>query len=324
MLFRLLYQQAILLSSEQAFQLLEKLIEDLWETLCHKLSVPYLINLCFPYITTWILLLMHSPNQPIDSIYLVPQQNNHSSMEQHSNKEFIGSNQIKFEDKLTKDLIIIKCRSLAARMLAKLFNRIASINMNMIDSSNNEQPINVIINFLCSQINFKSAVQRFCFGLLMIEWGNLNKLTDSVISTQLTDKVLASLDENTIYFDEIAILFTRLQKECRNLINILYKFDAKSFETFATLSVFTFEDVTQVCNLVKAIIEDPSKNIPKKLKPEIQVIVSNLIDLNQQTSSEQESLQIRSSSALAAASIAMKCICQRMNPLIRPLMDSIR
>ena len=70
MLFRLLYQQAILLPSEHSFQMLENLIEELWATLCLKLSVPYLVNICFPYITTWILLMMHSPNQPIDSIYL--------------------------------------------------------------------------------------------------------------------------------------------------------------------------------------------------------------------------------------------------------------
>lgn len=70
MLFRLLYQQAILLPSEHSFKMLETLIEELWTTLCIKLSVPYLVNICFPYITTWILLMMHSPNQAIDSIYL--------------------------------------------------------------------------------------------------------------------------------------------------------------------------------------------------------------------------------------------------------------
>lgn len=70
MLFRLLYQQSILLPSEHSFKMLETLIEQLWTTLCIKLSVPYLVNICFPYITTWILLMMHSPNQAIDSIYL--------------------------------------------------------------------------------------------------------------------------------------------------------------------------------------------------------------------------------------------------------------
>lgn len=328
MLFRLLYQQAILLSSEHSFNLLQTLIEDLWGTLCEKLSVPYLINICFPFITTWILLMMHSPNQPIDSIYLIQQ-----ASQGEQSKEFIGSSQIKFEDKTTKDLIIIKCRLLSARMLAKLFYRIASTDITDVDSS--EKPINVIVNFLCAQVNFKSGIQRFCFALLMIEWGKLiqsthknqengNESHQNQISDQLKEKILMSLDENTIYFDEIAILFTRLQKDCRTLINILSKFDSKNMISYSGLAVFTFEDVANVCGLAKLLLNDPNQNIQKKLKIELQTLVANLADLNQQTSNEQENLQIRSSSSLAAASIAVNCLTQRMNPLIRPLMDSIR
>ena len=265
----------------------------------------------------------------------------HKNLVQQSNqteqsKEFIGSSQVKFEDKSTKDLIIIKCRLLSARMLARLFYRISSTDIGMADANSNERPINVIINFLCSQVNFKSGIQRFCFALLMIEWGklihaNTNRLTNGnqivpthEISDQLKEKVLTSLDENTIYFDEIAILFTRLQKDCRSLINILYKFDAINMSAYSNLSVFTFEDVSNVCSLAKLLLNDPNQNIQKKLKLELQTLITNLVDLNQQTSQEQESLQIRSSSSLAAASIAIKCLTQRMNPLIRPLMDSIR
>jgi hypothetical protein len=70
-LFRLLYQQAILMASEQAFHALESLLENLWTTLCNKLSPHCLINTCFPFITTWLLLFMHPSNQPIDSVYLI-------------------------------------------------------------------------------------------------------------------------------------------------------------------------------------------------------------------------------------------------------------
>ncbi len=168
-------------------------------------------------------------------------------------------------------------------------------------------------------------MQRFCFALLMIEWGKLIKTTDQHgITEKLKEKVLTSLDENTIYFDEIAILFTRLQKDCRTLINIILKFDTQNLSPYAGLSVFTFEDVTNVCAFAKLLLNQPNQRIQTKLKLELQTLVTNLVDLNQQTSNEQENLQIRSSSSLAAASIAIKCITQRMNPLIRPLMDSIR
>jgi TATA-binding protein-associated factor len=357
LLFRLLFQQAILLPSEHAFQIMEDLIEQLWSTLCNKLSIACIINVCFPYITTWVLLMMHSPNQPIDSCYLVHQTNSFNSNNTHQfneqSKEYIGSNQIKFEEKSVKDLVIIKCRLLAARMLAKLFNRIALSDIDIKDTNSNEKPINVIVNFLCSQINFKSGIQRFCFGLLMIEWGKLmfkvNKdqlLNDDLnaiiindnnsddeklmkMSDQIIQKVSNSLEESTIYFDEIAMLFTRLQKDTRNLINILLKFDSATLSNYLNQSVFTFEDVTSICNIAQACLNDTNLiqiklNLSKNLKIEIQTLISNLIDLNQQTSQEQEVLQVRSSSSLASASIAIQCQSQRMNPLIRPLMDSIR
>jgi len=152
LLFRLLFQQAILLPSEHAFTIMEDLIEQLWSTLCNRLSISCIINVCFPFITTWVLLMMHSPNQPIDSCYLVHQTNSFSSSlntsdASHQSKEYIGSNQIKFEEKSVKDLVIIKCRLLAARMLAKLFNRIAYSDMDIKDTNSNENPINVIVNF---------------------------------------------------------------------------------------------------------------------------------------------------------------------------------
>lgn len=126
----------------------------------------------------------------------------------------------------------------------------------------------------------------------MIEWGKLITSQENPelngkpyeIALPLKEKVLSSLEENTLIFDEIAILFTRLQKDCRTLINILSKFDSKNMSSYSTFNVFTFEDVSNVCTLAKLILNDPTKNIQKKLKIELQTLVANLSDLNQQTS----------------------------------------
>lgn len=71
MLMRLLYQQAILMNSDAGFKLLHRCLTDLWRTLCSQLSSKCLISICFPYITTWIVLMMHPSNQVIESAYLV-------------------------------------------------------------------------------------------------------------------------------------------------------------------------------------------------------------------------------------------------------------
>lgn len=70
-LMRLLYQQAILMNSDAGFKLLHRCLTDLWRTLCSQLSSKCLISICFPYITTWIVLMMHPSNQVIESAYLV-------------------------------------------------------------------------------------------------------------------------------------------------------------------------------------------------------------------------------------------------------------
>jgi TATA-binding protein-associated factor len=71
-LMRLLYQQAILMSSDAGFKLLEPCLTELWTTLCEQLSPKCLIAVCFPFITTWLVLMMYPSNQAIESVCLVP------------------------------------------------------------------------------------------------------------------------------------------------------------------------------------------------------------------------------------------------------------
>ena len=249
-------------------------------------------------------------------------------------KEYIGSNQVKFEDKSTRDTIQIKCRILAARLLAILFNRISLIND--VDANSKEKPIFLIINFLSTNVNFKSGLQRFCFAILMIEWGVILKRNNAtnvseLISSKLAPKIVSCLDdENTIVFDEIALLFTRLQKECRSLLGTytskLIKFKVDLNE-YSKLSVFTFEDINSIANLIQSqYLNNPSYSSSslEKFNADLRLLVSNLLELNQQATQEQDSLSMRSSFSLASAAIELNFLGERMNPLIRPLVDCIR
>jgi hypothetical protein len=73
-LFRLLFQQAILMSTEAHFKQLEATLIQLWQALCTSLSSASIVAICFPYITTWLFLFMWPPNQQIDPAYLVSSQ----------------------------------------------------------------------------------------------------------------------------------------------------------------------------------------------------------------------------------------------------------
>ena len=170
----------------------------------------------------------------------------------------------------------------------------------------------------------------------MIEWGIILKKTNSpsvrdLISNKLATKIISCLDdENTIVFDEIALLFTRLQKECRTLLSSyspkLGKFKI-DINKYSELNVYTFEDINNITSLIQTqYLNNPNYAISslEKFNSELKLFVSNLIELNQQATQEQDTLSMRSSFSLASAAIELNFLSEKMTPLIRPLVDCIR
>jgi len=170
----------------------------------------------------------------------------------------------------------------------------------------------------------------------MIEWGKILKTNDTtnvsdLIRSKLATKIITCLDdENTIVFDEIALLFTRLQKECRSLLAAyapkLNKFKIDLNE-FLQLNVYTFEDINNITNLIQTqYLNNPnySSSSLEKFNTDLRILVNNLVELNQQATQEQDVLSMRSCFSLASAAIELNFLSEKMNPLIRPLVDCIR
>jgi hypothetical protein len=231
-------------------------------------------------------------------------------------------------------------------MLSILFTRIAAIaeTAPQADEKPPSRPIDLILSFLSNQINFKSGLQRFCFALLIVSLCSEAQSTpnEALLHTlrhDLGPQIVKCLDdEHTIYFDEIALVFTRLQKETRTMFMLYHERLMKALlglnyeQTYLTKSVFTFEDITSLGQQLTErfqVFETTSTaaNLTKEMQRHVRdfkVYLANLMDLNKQAFVEQEQLQTRSLFALASASIDLGSRCERMNPLVRPLIDCIR
>ena len=80
----------------------------------------------------------------------------------------------KFEETKKRDQIIVNSRALAVHLLAILCNRINIDSLTLLSSSSiDSNPIDLIVQFICAQVNYKSSLNRFCFGLLTLEWGSV-------------------------------------------------------------------------------------------------------------------------------------------------------
>ena len=248
-------------------------------------------------------------------------------------------------------MIQTRCRLLASRLLAILFTRISAISE---PSETAGKQIDQIVAFLSTQINFKSGLQRFCFALLVISiCGEAAKPSSSssaaaagkeflaLMRKSLGERIVKCLDdENTIYFDEIAFMFTRLQKDTRAMLNAYHESFFKPYlglnleQTHMSKSVFTFEDVSALAQQLSeklagfeaaaTALSLAKKKELAKCTVEFKSALLNLTELNKQGLVEQEQLQMRSLFALASSSIDLGCLCERMNPLIRPLIECIR
>ena len=162
----------------------------------------------------------------------------------------------------------------------------------------------------------------------MMEWGSVivDESGPQLLLTKLITKKVQFLEEMTLYYDEIASSFTRIQKECKNLINLCQQYINRvpqlqqQANSFFSLKVFTPEEAQNFLNFLQTSQPFYPTNILMILNEQIQ----QLNEIIRKTNNKQEQLQLRSSTSLASASISTKHLTEKMNPQIQPLVQCIR
>ncbi|KAG8325858.1 hypothetical protein J6590_056562 [Homalodisca vitripennis] len=182
-----------------------------------------------------------------------------------------------------------------------------------------EPPIECYVKVLLVYLNSKSAIQRLVTGLVVAEWGKL--CPPSPLPTNLTSRVLGCLTEN-VYYDEIALSFTRLLQDTRDFIATLkhYKlpFDHEQYG-----KVLTLEQIQQLTGPVSSQLLASNKLKPKvaesleERRRAIQGAVS-------QTASDQQLFTVSTQAALVGAVLMLKCLPEKLSHIVKPLMESVK
>lgn len=206
---------------------------------------------------------------------------------------------------------------------------------------------------LLFHLSSKSAIQRMCTSWIIKEWAVVMvsrkgerpplwlckgeekpALLVSKLYKPLSDRCFELLQES-LFYDELQTQFTRQQIHTRDFINYL-RTNKISFneKEFGTMNVFTFPKILELVNDVSnsSLAElkqqyNSSKKPTKKLKSSIDTIEERITFLRRTTSEMQtysNSLTIGVNCALASALISWHYLPDKLNPIVRPVMDSIK
>ncbi|KAF4791370.1 TATA-binding protein-associated factor 172 isoform X1 [Turdus rufiventris] len=182
------------------------------------------------------------------------------------------------------------------------------------------KPAESLAQLLLFHLNSKSALQRISVALVICEWAALQKECTTV-AICVQPRLLGVLSEH-LYYDEIAVPFTRMQNECKQLISLLA--DAHiDIGNRVNCSVFTIDQANELVTSVFNEVTSSFTLNPKVLqqldskRQQVQMTVT-------ETNQEWQVLHLRVHTFAACAVVNLQQLPEKLNPVIKPLMEAIK
>ncbi|KAM7073998.1 TATA-binding protein-associated factor 172 isoform 1-T1 [Molossus nigricans] len=324
-MLRHIFQFCVLESSQEILDLIHKV----WMELLSKASVQYVVAAACPWMGAWLCLMMQPSHLPIDLNMLLEVKarakektggkiRQGQSQSKEVLQEYIAGADTIMEDPATRDFVVMRARIMAAKLLGALCCCICDPGVNVVTQE--IKPAESLGQLLLFHLNSKSALQRISVALVICEWAALQKECKAV-TLAVQPRLLDILSEH-LYYDEIAVPFTRMQNECKQLISSLA--DAHiEVGNRVNNSVFTIDQandlVTTVFNEVTSSFE-LNLQVSQQLDSKRQQVQMTITETNQ----EWQVLQLRVHTFAACAVVSLQQLPEKLNPIIKPLMETIK
>ncbi|KAK3864165.1 hypothetical protein Pcinc_030121 [Petrolisthes cinctipes] len=324
-----MYQRALLEKSEENLELVFKI----WRQMLANVPLDCLLPAVCPLMSPWLCLIMANPKVPLEPTLLLIAHHNKSgegrkvrsgtgalsdSNEQGEVKYYLGGCDL-YNDASEKQRVVVRARCAAAKLLGGLSQYVIQ-PMPGIDYSAEETPVLCYVRLLVAHLSCRSAIQRLGAAAVMREWALTSPTQEchpqlqSVLHTCLTE---------IVYYDEIALSFTRLQQDTKDFMAMLRHYKLPLDDTFTSAPVLTLEQIQNLSGPVALTLFTGGRLRPKvhtTLEERRKAIQSSV----SQTSTDQISLSTTTQAMISGAVVRFKILPAKLNPVIKPLMDSIK
>ncbi|XP_061491537.1 TATA-binding protein-associated factor 172 [Rhineura floridana] len=324
-MLRHIFQFCILESNQEILELIHKV----WLELLSKASLQYVVAAACPWMGAWLCLMMQPSHLPIDLNMLLEVKarlkektggkvRQGQTQTKEAVQEYIAGAESIAEDIATRDYVVMRARMMAAKLLGALCCCICDQNVNT--DSQEIKPAESLAQLLLFHLNSKSALQRFSVALVICEWAALQK-ENKEVAIAVQSRLLGVLSEH-LYYDEIAVPFTRMQNECKQLISSFTEANI-DMGSRVNCSVFTIDQANELVTTVFSEVTATLNQNPKvlqQLESKRQQVQMTVLETNQ----EWQTLQMRVHTFTACAVVNLEQLPEKLNPVIKPLMEAVK
>ncbi|KAK2155101.1 hypothetical protein LSH36_249g03073 [Paralvinella palmiformis] len=324
---RHIYQRVLL---EEKAELLS-LLPSLWSQMVCSTPTDILVAAASPWFGAWISLMMQPVSIPFDSTLLIevketpkevtPSRARHAQdvnqMPTKDTRSFIGGTESAVGGPYQRDKSVIRARCTASRLLGTLCSALSQ-PMTVPLPDEVETPVTALNKLLGFHLNSKSAIQRFCTGLVIMEWAKQEKCCEC---SEEVKRMIHQCLTIPIYYDEIALSFAKVQADCRDFITALKAQGINIDTVFTPGAILTLDQAQDLCTKTFDTMCGHLKGNVYKLFDERR---GQLLGLIEQTNIEQQQFTMRVQGSLAGAAIWLQSLPDKMNPVVRPVMEILK
>ncbi|KAI8045264.1 TATA-binding protein-associated factor 172 [Drosophila gunungcola] len=318
---------------------IQALARQVWSNLIEHADLGALLHAACPYVSSWICLSMQPPRLAFDAGVLIRAGGDSSNAGStsrkrtprigddlggailaHSNaalKLYLGGSEATPLE--LREANFMRARISSSRALGALSHYLVQPAPGVVYTPQTESPTDCYTKVLLGHLNAHSAVQRIVCGLIIAFWA----LEDEPVRPgppNLQEKLHQCVSEY-VYYDEVAISLTRLLQEAQDFIATL-KQNKIPINDFNNAKILTLEQIEAVATTLSENLRIYS--LKPKLLDMLEERRRSLQASYQQTTSEQSAYHVSAQAALAGAICALHCLPEKLNPVVKPLMESIK
>ncbi|XP_055908525.1 TATA-binding protein-associated factor 172 [Eupeodes corollae] len=308
---------------------IQELAKEVWMNLIDYANLTALLHAACPYVSPWICLAMQPARLPFDTNILIQAAHTQVSERRRirddlgggsnlQQKLFLGGNEATPIEVREKNFV--RARINAARVLGALSHFLVQPAPGVEYNSVTESPMDCYTKVLHGHLQSRSAVQRTVCGLIIAFWAQ----SDSTVRPdcpKLQEKLRYCVMEY-VYYDEVALSLTRLLQEAHDFIATLKQYKIP-INDFNNAKILTLEQIDALSTKMTENLK-LKHNLKPKLGDMLEERRKGLQNSYQQTNTERNVLDISTQAALAGAIVCMRCLPEKLNPIVKPLMESIK